>query len=92
MIMETTKSIYEMGLHEAIPVQETGDGITMVIRVPGGWLYMTGIEGEGLVQTFVPFNREFDPELRAEKKAFGELMEEKRNNSGMRGVGVGHGR
>lgn len=92
MIVETTKSIYEMGLHEAIPVQETGDGITMVIRVPGGWLYVIRVDGSGIAQTFVPLNREFDPELRAEKKAFGELMEKKRNNSGMRGVGANYGR
>jgi hypothetical protein len=60
------KSIYELGLHEAIEVR--GDGIdTEIRRVPGGWIYnlMTKAKSNGAVNwistpVFVPYNNDME--------------------------------
>ncbi len=48
--------IYNMDLHAEI----TLNGGTNVLRVPGGWVYLT-YNARHLSSVFVPFNNEFQP-------------------------------
>jgi len=66
------KTIYNLGLHEALKIKHLSFPATKIIiitRVPGGWIYtiklQTGTDyyGDALYivenSTFVPFNSEF---------------------------------
>ncbi len=49
-----------MNLHESIRVGQ--EGLKEIIRVPGGWIYVTYYNGGGHISTsstFIPFNNEF---------------------------------
>ena len=51
-------NIYDMNLHE----RKNIDSHTTVLRVPGGWLYLTEFNALGdyqCVTTFVPYSDEF---------------------------------
>lgn len=52
------KTIYDLSLHEEL---DRGRG-NYVLRVPGGWIYKT-VSAETRVNTFVPYNNEFDTRL-----------------------------
>lgn len=58
------KTIYDLDLHEAINIQvfiSKGEGTYInysVMRVPGGWLYRTALNGHPLIN-FVPFDSEY---------------------------------
>lgn len=57
----TDKSIYDLGLHESVSVNNGTDSVT---RVPGGWIYerwrYVGNDNyEPFSTAFVPFNTEF---------------------------------
>lgn len=53
------KTIYELELHEWIDLDRTTN--FCVYRVPGGWVYTRYHSGANqIVETFVPFNNEFE--------------------------------
>jgi hypothetical protein len=57
--MSDSKDLYSMKLHESISINTVLD----IVRVPGGWIYRTGIDngnGYDLSQSFVPYHNEFD--------------------------------
>jgi hypothetical protein len=49
------KNIYNMQLHDEIKVARC----LWVIRVAGGWIYSLIDNNENTINTFVPFNNEF---------------------------------
>jgi hypothetical protein len=52
--------IYKMKLHECMIGIQDGSVFTSVLRVPGGWLYISVDKGHNIgTQTFVPLNNEF---------------------------------
>lgn len=52
-------NIYKMALHSA-NVVEDGFLFTVVLRVPGGWIYRSYDKGNQVMgAVFVPFNNEF---------------------------------
>jgi hypothetical protein len=52
-------NLHEMKLHETI-VAECDDLFTVVLRVPGGWMYRSYDKSHGiLTSVFVPFDNEF---------------------------------
>ena len=51
------KIIYDLELHERLKL---GTGNDVIIRVPGGWLYISHW-GPNTVSNFVPFSNEFTP-------------------------------
>ena len=56
------KTIYDLELHEALIIEESGDGFHTkwsVTRVPGGWHYYDTNPNRTTVNSFyVPFNNE----------------------------------
>lgn len=64
------KTIYELELHEVLildaQIEQRKGGVSIVTRVPGGWIYSfkmasSGSNGIGLSESsvFVPYNEEF---------------------------------
>jgi hypothetical protein len=56
--METTKSIYDLKLHEWMQVDE----YLIITRVPGGWIYEYRRPSVNILEpVFVPYSNEFNP-------------------------------
>lgn len=56
------KDIYDLELHERAEIFCYDEDYTNVVRVAGGWLYITSrvVRGAPVMATaFVPFNKEF---------------------------------
>ena len=61
---EKEKTVYNLGLHETLVVQNSVKGNMEITRVPGGWLY--AMEYPGFRQspvTFVPFDNGFQGDV-----------------------------
>ena len=55
--MEFNQNIYAMDLHD---IASSPDTNSRIMRVPGGWIYANYHTGANqIVETFVPFNNEF---------------------------------
>ena len=57
---DTGVAIYDMALNEEIGLSRE----QRVLRVPGGWIYITDTESGGgwsSTSCFIPFNNEFQP-------------------------------
>lgn len=54
--------IYKMDLHDVLTMSQHA---TQIMRVPGGWIYMShsenGAGGYDMTSCFVAFNNEFQP-------------------------------
>ncbi len=55
--MVTESDLYLMKIHDVLIISSNKVEIIKVLRVPGGWIYIT-ITINGIAQTFIPLSSE----------------------------------
>lgn len=58
--MDEYKTIYDLCLHETLTINSPLTGLMFIIRVPGGWIYISPrLDSGSMNSTFIPYNNEF---------------------------------
>ena len=52
------EKIYDLKLGESVQELPTSYEMHRITRVPGGWIYIYGVE-QGVISEFIPFHNEF---------------------------------